>query len=43
MHIRSNVKLIEYKSLKYVWMSMLGVVGKIVYVYGNKVAIVLVN
>ncbi len=30
-------------SLNYAWMSMLGQVGEIVYVYGNEVVVVLLN
>jgi len=43
MHIRSNTRLLELRSLNYAWMSMFGQVGKIVYVYGNEVALVLLN
>jgi len=43
MHIRNNIRLIEFRPLNYVWMSMLGHVGEIVYAYGNKVVIVLMN
>jgi hypothetical protein len=41
MHIRSNARLIEFMYLNYAWMSMLGQVGEIVYVYGNKVVVFL--
>jgi hypothetical protein len=43
MHIRSNVRPKEFMSLNYAWMSMLGQVGEIVYVYGNEVVVVLLN
>jgi hypothetical protein len=43
MHIRSNARLLEFRSLNYAWMSMLRHVGEIVYVYGNEVVVVLLN